>query len=71
MIEVVKINEYLINIAPFLKLRNKWVAVKQSVNKTGNKAGYNLKLAIKFPFNNSMKERCIPQPGQSMPDICL
>ena len=68
---MVKINEYLINIAPFLKLRNKWEAVKHNVKITGIKAGYNFRLAIKFPFNNSIKERCMPQPGQSMPDICL
>ena len=69
--EVVKIKEYFMVAAPFLKLKNKCDAVIPSVIITANKAGYNLMLSKKFPFNNSMKERCIPQPGQSMPDTCL
>lgn len=69
--EVVNINENFMMAAPFLKLKYKCETVIPSVIITGNKAGYNLKLDMKSPFNISMKERCIPQPGQSIPDTCL
>ncbi len=68
---MVKMKEYLMKTAPFLNLKYKCAAVKPSVNRTGSKAGYILILAIKLPCNNSIKDRCMPQPGQSMPDICL
>ena len=68
---MVSINEYLIMAAPFLNLKIIWHAVKNNVNITGSKAGYNSKLPIKSPFNKAMKERCIPQPGQSIPEYFL
>lgn len=71
MIQVVIINEYLIIVAPFLNLKIKCDKVKHKTNSTGNKAGYSCMLIKKFPFSNSMKERCIPHPGQLIPTTCL
>lgn len=71
MIAAEKTKEYLIPVAPFLKLNIKCAHVKPRVNNTGSKAGYILKLAIKSPLSNSIKDRCMPQPGQSIPNNCL
>ena len=68
---IVIINEYLMTAAPFLNLKIKWATVKSKVKIVGKSAGYNWKLSTKFPLNNSIKDRCIPQPGQSIPDIAL
>lgn len=65
------IKEYFTTIAPYLNLRYKCKQVKLNVKIMGISAGYKYKLSERFPFNNSITARCIPQPGQSIPVIAL
>ena len=71
IIPVVIKKEYFTYAAPFLNLKYTCTAVNTSVNITGNKAGYKRMLPLKSPFSNSINERCMPQPGQSIPISAL
>ncbi len=37
----------------------------------GINGGYNFMLSKKLPLSNSIIERCIPQPGHSIPKKCF
>ncbi len=63
----VVMKEYLMMAAPFVNFKIKCDTVNNNVKIVGKSAGYKCRLSNRFAFNSSMKERCIPQPGQSNP----
>jgi len=71
IIQTLTIAKIRIILFECLNLNLKFKKIKEN-NKINVKiAGYMLNAAIKSPLIIKAKERCIPQPGQSIPKSCL
>ena len=66
-----RIANLLIIFFEYLKLNFKFNKININNNINVKIAGYILKAAINSPLARNAKERCMPQPGQSSPKICL
>ena len=66
-----RIANLLIIFFEYLNLNFKFIKIKPNNKMSVKIAGYILKAAIKSPLIIKAKDRCNPQPGQSMPKSCL
>ena len=55
----------------YLNLKKKLIAIIRKRSIKVKIAGYKKKAFFKLPLVTCIKARCIPQPGQSMPNSCL